>query len=194
MFGVRTALKQVYYTSWFTTFRRLHRGQSFGRGIVFYGIPIFRIGKRATVAIGNNVVFTSDPKVNMVGLSKKCSFFVADGASLTIGQNSGFSGVSIYCTRKVSIGDFVTCGGNVSIWDTDFHPSNWRERRENLRGVIASAPVHIGNDVFIGANCIILKGVTIGDRSVLGAGSVVAGVIPAGEIWAGNPARFIRSL
>ena len=57
---------------------------------------------------------------------------------------------------------------------------------------IAKAPIVIDDDVLIGARCIILKGVHIGARSIVGAGSVVTGDIPAGEIWAGNPARKIR--
>jgi acetyltransferase-like isoleucine patch superfamily enzyme len=61
---------------------------------------------------------------------------------------------------------------------------------ENYSGVV-SRPVTIGNNVFIGAHSTILKGVTIGDKAIIGAGSVVAKSVPAGEIWAGNPARFI---
>jgi len=57
-----------------------------------------------------------------------------------------------------------------------------------------SAPVFIHDGVFIGAGVIILKGTVIGDNSVVGAGSVVSGMIPPNEIWAGNPARFIRCL
>ena len=56
------------------------------------------------------------------------------------------------------------------------------------------APVVIEDNVFIGARCIILKGVTIGENSVVGAGSVVTKSIPANEIWAGNPAKFIRKI
>lgn len=56
------------------------------------------------------------------------------------------------------------------------------------------APVVIGDNVFIGAKCIILKGVTIGENSIVGAGSVVTKSIPANEIWAGNPAKFIRKI
>ena len=56
------------------------------------------------------------------------------------------------------------------------------------------APVVIGGNVFIGARCIILKGVTIGENSIIGAGSVVTKSIPANEIWAGNPAKFIRKI
>lgn len=50
----------------------------------------------------------------------------------------------------------------------------------------------INDNVFIGARCIILKGVTIGSKSIIGAGSVVTKNIPEGEIWAGNPAKFIK--
>ena len=59
---------------------------------------------------------------------------------------------------------------------------------------IKSAPVLIKEGAFIGAHSIILKGVTIGKHSIIGAGSVVTKSIPDGEIWAGNPARFIRKI
>ena len=58
----------------------------------------------------------------------------------------------------------------------------------------AEKPVVIGNDVFIGAKSIILKGVIIGENSVIGAGSVVTKSVPANQIWAGNPAKFIRNI
>ena len=56
------------------------------------------------------------------------------------------------------------------------------------------APVVIENNVFIGAHCIILKGVSIGENSIIGAGSVVTKNVPANQIWAGNPAKFIRKI
>ena len=55
-------------------------------------------------------------------------------------------------------------------------------------------PVEIKDGVFVGAHSIILKGVTIGEGSIIGAGSVVTKSIPAGEVWAGNPAKFIRKI
>ena len=58
----------------------------------------------------------------------------------------------------------------------------------------ATIPVVIKDGAFIGAHCIILKGVSIGEKSVVGAGSVVTKSIPDGEIWAGNPAKFIRRI
>ena len=57
-----------------------------------------------------------------------------------------------------------------------------------------SAPVSIGDDVFIGTQVMILKGVNIGERSIIGARSLVVKDVPEGEIWAGNPARFIRKI
>ena len=58
----------------------------------------------------------------------------------------------------------------------------------------SKAAVHIGNHVFIGTRCIITKGVTIGDKSIVAAGSVVVSDIPSGEVWGGNPAQFIRNI
>jgi acetyltransferase-like isoleucine patch superfamily enzyme len=80
------------------------------------------------------------------------------------------------------------------IWDTDFHPLDYLARRKHDTSMIKTRPVVIGNDVFIGANSIILKGTTIGDRAIIGAGSVVSGNIPADQIWGGNPAKFIKNI
>ena len=83
-------------------------------------------------------------------------------------------------------------GGNVRIYDHDYHSLDFELRRGRQDGDhVRSRPVFIGDDVFIGVNAIILKGVTIGDRAIIGAGSVVAHSVPADEIWAGNPARRI---
>lgn len=142
--------------------------------------------------LGKNIIFNSSIHSNLVGLYKPCTIKVKKNATLVIKDDSGFSGVSIYCSTHIEIGRFVTCGGNVSIWDTDFHPLDFRERRENNTEKIHSLPIVIGDDVFIGANTMVLKGVSIGSRSVIGAGSVVTKSIPEDQIWAGNPACFIK--
>lgn len=128
----------------------------------------------------------------MAGLFKPSTIYIQKGASLMIGDNTGLSGVSIYCSKHINIGNNVNCGGNVSIWDTDFHPLYYSDRRTNDLSKIKSLAISIGNDVFIGGHSIILKGVSIGDRAIIGAGSVVTKAIPPDEIWAGNPARFIK--
>lgn len=147
-----------------------------------------------TIKFGKDVRFCSTTQSNYVGLFKPCSIAVMNGALLEIGHHSGFSGVSIYCAEKIQIGNYVNIGGNVCIWDTDFHPLDYQQRRADNMNAISTKPIFIGDDVFVGANSIILKGVTIGEKSIIGAGSVVTKSIPAGEIWAGNPARFIRKI
>lgn len=159
---------------------------------LIYGILIIR--NNGYCKLGNGIIFRSSPYSNYVGLSKKCSLFIEPGARLVMGNDVGLSGTSIYCANAITIGDHVNFGGNVCVWDTDFHPIGYEERRANSETDINTIPVKIGDDVFVGANSLILKGVTIGNRSVIGAGSVVTKNIPDDEVWAGNPARFIRKL
>lgn len=78
---------------------------------------------------------------------------------------------------------------------TDFHSLNPEIRASNKDSENRlCAPVEIKHNAFIGARCIILKGVTIGENSVIGAGSVVTKSVPANQVWAGNPAKFIRNI
>ena len=153
-----------------------------------------RMQNDGQIFFGKSVRFNSRLTSNFVGLNKPCTIAVTNKGRLQIDDFSGFSGVSIYCASAIWIGKYVNCGGNVSIWDTDFHPLNFEDRRVNDVSKIRSMPIIIEDDVFIGANSIILKGVVIGARSVIGAGSVVTKTIPPDEIWAGNPAKFIRRL
>ncbi len=150
------------------------------------------IRNRGSFSLGKNITFRCRLTSNFVGLYKPTTIYIKPNAILEIEDNSGFSGVSIYCSSHIKIGKYVNCGGNVSIWDTDFHPLNHNDRRLHNLKQIASKPIIIEDDVFIGANSIILKGITIGARSIIGAGSVVTKNIPCDEIWAGNPAKFIR--
>lgn len=80
------------------------------------------------------------------------------------------------------------------IWDNDFHPLNYLQRRIDDPNKVVSKEIIIGDDVFIGANCIVLKGVSIGDRSIIAAGSIVSKNIPSDEIWGGNPIRFLKKI
>jgi acetyltransferase-like isoleucine patch superfamily enzyme len=192
MFGIRIWLRKSYAVWWLKAYQQANPHVKFGRGLRLKGIPIFDIAPGADVSIGDNVVFTSRPSSNLVGLCRPCSIGVEGRAKLVIGNHCGFSGVAIYCAREIRIGEYLTCGGNVSIWDTDFHPLAAEARRDPLQNKGKTAPITIGNDVFIGAHALILKGVCIGDRAVIGAGSVVAKDIPADEVWGGNPAKPLR--
>ncbi len=91
----------------------------------------------------------------------------------------------------IRIGARALLGSGIEIFDSDFHDLRPNRRRD---GQARMGPVELGEDVFIGDGAKILKGVSIGAHSVIGAGSIVTASIPEGVIAAGNPARVIRSL
>ncbi len=112
-------------------------------------------------------------------------------ASIVIGDNCGFSGVTIGAFSNVTIGKDLLCGANVIISDYDWHNTNPLGRH----GICTdSKPIVIEDNVFIGVNSIIWKGVTIGENSVIGANSVVTRSIPANVFAAGNPCKVIKPL
>lgn len=149
---------------------------------------------RGKITIKDGTVINSSPYANPVGGKQQTVFYVINNASLIIGENSGLSNSTICCSNSIIIGDNVKIGGGCEIYDTDFHSLDYLKRRKTLDDSIKSSPIKIGNDVFIGANSLILKGVEIGDCSIIGAGSVITKSVPKNEIWAGNPARFIRKI
>lgn len=159
------------------------------------GIPYVMVARGGKFSIGKNFAMNNGIKGNPIGCYERCTFFVDRGAVLTIGDNVGMSQAALICHKSITIGNNVKIGGGVCIYDTDFHSLDPVIRRssEDLKNRVEK-PVVIGNDVFIGAKSIILKGVTIGENSVIGAGSVVTKSVPANQIWAGNPARFIRNI
>ena len=146
------------------------------------------------ITIGKGVTINSSPGANPTGLNIRTSLYVLPGATLSIGDGVGMSNCVIAAAKSVSIGDNVLIGTDVKIYDTDFHSSDFDERMENDPEKIPRAPVEIADGAFIGSGAIILKGVRVGRRSVVGAGSVVAKSVPDGEVWAGNPAKFIKKL
>jgi acetyltransferase-like isoleucine patch superfamily enzyme len=172
----------------------LIRGVPWGRGWRILGMPIIQRHRGSRIQIGERVVLRSWKTSNPL-----CPFhpvvlatWSAD-AQIIIGDNCGITGGSIIAVDRVEIGNSVLLGANVIIADTDFHPLSPIERQQAGQGG-AVRPVVIEDNVFIGTNAIVLKGVRIGTGSVIGAGSVVSSDIPPNVIAAGNPARPVRSL
>lgn len=163
---------------------------SFGKNITSgNAIASILISKSAKIVkLGNNIAFNNydGPSWN-----SKCCIQVKEGGCLIVGDNSGFNGVFLYCTKSIKIGKNVKVGGGSMIFDTDFHPIDYIKRRVGFQET-GKRSVVIEDDVFIGTRCIICKGVTIGARSIVAAGSVVVKDIPSDEIWGGNPAKLIR--
>lgn len=162
-----------------------------GKNVKIRGkINFFGNGK---LEIGNNTTINSGKIANPAGGSNT-TFYIINGAHVKIGPNCGISNSTICAAMEICIGSGSIIGVNCSIYDTDFHSINYLERKTKPDKGIKMSPIHIGNDVFIGANCIILKGVTIGDRSVIAAGAVVTKNVPKDQLWGGNPAVKIKDI
>ena len=167
------------------------RGVEVGGGWRLYGLPIIQRHRQSQMRIGQGLNLRSKPRSNPLGANHPVIISTRRaGAQLTIGADFGMTGGSLVCDERIIIGDRVWVGANTVITDTDFHPLDAETRRARPLDA-TTAPVEIGDDVFIGMNALILKGVCIGERAVVGAGSVVSRDIPAGAIVAGNPARVI---
>lgn len=146
------------------------------------------------ITIGNNFYMTNGEHINPISANQQGSFFTdSSNAKITIGNNVGMSSTRLWIHDSLTIGNYVKIGGGVLIIDTDCHPIDYNVRRISNEGT-KSAPIVIEDDVWIGAQSIVLKGVTIGARSIIGAGSVVTRSIPADCIAGGNPCKVIKKL
>lgn len=168
-------------------------GIQYGKCGMFSGPTIVRNLRKGLISLGDNVIFISRRVQSMIGCEFPTILDTRWGGEIVIGNHSGFSSVSISSKTSIRIGSHVECGANTRIYDHDFHSLEhfYRWTLEDVKHV-RSAPVEIGDDVFIGANSIILKGTRIGARSIVAAGSVVFGLdIPPDSMVKGNPAMIV---
>jgi len=141
------------------------------------------------IRIGKDVVIRSSPDANPVGGIRTTMVAILNG-TIEISDHARMSNTGIFARERIKIGEDVFIGADCNIFDNNFHSIYHKDRKsKNTR--VRCAPVVIGDRVFIGAHCIILKGVTIGADSVIAAGSVVIKDVGEKEIWGGNPAKFV---
>lgn len=160
------------------------QGIPYGKNVSFRGKPIILKSVGTSIKIGNNCSFNSKCRYNFRGMSHPCILQTAKHGRIIIGDNCGFSGVSIVSDVGVTLGNNVLCGTNVMIGDRNDH--------EDLYPQFQPEPVVIGNNVWIGMNSVVMKGVTIGDNVIIGANSVVTRDIPSNVIAVGSPCKPIK--
>jgi acetyltransferase-like isoleucine patch superfamily enzyme len=166
------------------------QGIRLGKECRFYGRTLFRRAPGSRLEIGNHCEFRSAYWSNPAGVSRPCMLSTAQADSrLVIGAHCGFSGAVLTAVDSVELGDRVLCGANVTIIDSDFHGLAQRGGDTAAE----TAPIRIGDDVWLGLNVIVLKGVTIGEGSVIAAASVVVDSVPAHVLAGGCPAKVIRT-
>ncbi len=169
----------------------------FGEGFYCETAQIFRFLKNR------------DPRALMIGKHVSCyagcSFALGVRGTCSIGDFTLLNGALIMAEDRIEIGSHCLISWNVGIADSDFHPLSPNERRIDAealapffhsrpaRPAIKTSPVIIHDNVWIGMNAVILKGVTIGENSVVAAGSVVSKPVPPNVVVAGNPAVVVKT-
>ena len=169
----------------------------FGEGFYCESAQIFRhlrSKKPGAIVIGNHVSCYAG-----------CSFAIGENGHCMVGDFTLLNGALIMAEEKIDIGSYCLISWGVGIADSDFHPLEPAQRLIDAQALapffkdrpprprLTTAPVKICNNVWIGMNAVILKGVTIGDNSVVAAGAVVTKSVPANTVVAGNPATTVKT-
>lgn len=171
-------------------------GVKFGKRMKVYD-RVFIKGK-GNISIGDDFEFTSGSNLNPICRNMRGTLYVPKKDSrINIGNNVSISSACIWAKESITIGNHVSVGGDCLIMDCDVHSTDFMSRRQEVMpgnhvDDSLSAPVVIEDDVWIGARCMILKGVHIGARSVIAAGSIVTKDIPADVVAGGNPCKVIK--
>lgn len=174
-------------STFFTTIVAKMRGIKIGSGTTFFGLAKFKKARTASISVGRRNCFRSSPTSNLIGVNRPCIISALEpGSVVNIGDDCGFSGTVIGCFQSITIGHRVKCGANTLITDGDWHSEDPRSSKPRS--------INIGDDVWLGVNVTVMKGVTIGANSLIGAGSIVTKDIPANVIAAGNPCVVIRNI
>ena len=198
LFRVIPTIKSYIYIFWNRFYFRM-LGVKYGKNM-YVNNKIYIKGK-GNIIIGDDFRFSSGDGINPICRNIRGEFCLGTKDSIIeIGNNVGMSSTCLWAKERITIGDNVNIGGDCIIMDTDAHSHNYIERRKGhapLNGkykIISSAPVVIEEDVWLGARCIVLKGVHIGARSIIAAGSVVVKDIPADVVAGGNPCKVIKKI
>ena len=168
----------------------------FGEGFYCETAQIFRFIKTTApraVRIGNHVSCYAG-----------CSFSIGRDASAVVGDFTLLNGALIMAEERIEICSHCLVSWNVGIADSDFHPLAPAQRLIDAKALapfykdrpprpkLETRPVIIGDNVWIGMHSLILKGVTIGENSVVAAGAIVTKSVPANCVVAGNPAAVVK--
>ncbi len=164
--------------------------------VTLAGMPIIKRAPGSVIKLGANVTLVSSRRFNPAGINHPVILAtLRPGARIEIGDGCGLSGATLCAAQSVTLLQNTMVGVNAAVYDTDFHPAD-PNRRRLQRGFdehVPVVPVAIGEDVWIGANSMVLKGVTIGNRAVVAAGAVVTRSVPADSVVGGVPAKLISN-
>lgn len=162
-------------------------GVRIGKNVTFIGRCHLNRFPGSVIFIGNKCEFRSKPFSNQIGVNRPCMISSqTEVAIIEIGKNCGFSGTVIAAFKEIKIGNNVKCGANTLITDSDWHGDDARSGYDR--------PVRIEDNVWLGEGVRILKGVTVGENSVIGSGSIVRKSIPPNAVATGDPCTVVKMI
>lgn len=185
MTAVKTLILRLL--RWGTLLWVKRRGVECGEGVLLNGVPYVRRKGSGRIILESGVTINASRWGNWLGTPGAMILSVEDGAKLVLRRGCGVSSCQIVANVGIEIGEETLIGAGCLICDSDMHEVPLGSGRE-----VRKAPIRIGARVFVGARSILLKGITIGDGAVVGAGSVVTADVPPGVLVAGNPAVVIK--
>jgi len=154
--------------------------------------PLIRVHRNASLVLSDNVLLNSSNHSYHINMHSRVKIMCdVEGAEIYIGKNTRIHGSCIHAFKKIHIGNDCLIAANCQIFDANGHHSS-ANQRHNSNG--EAKEIKIGDNVWIGANSIILPGVSIGSNSIIAAGSVVNKSIPGEHIAGGNPAKSIKRI
>lgn len=167
-------------------------GLSIGENLILKGKPIIQIHSAAKVLIGNCVTLNSSNDGYHINMHSPVKLMAdRENAVITIGDNSRIHGTCIHAYNSISIGKNCLIAANCQIFDSNGHEVSFEDVSNRINTESTGKPIVIEDNVWIGANTIILPGVRIGNGSIISAGSIVKNDIPPMVIGSGNPAKVV---
>jgi acetyltransferase-like isoleucine patch superfamily enzyme len=160
--------------------------------VVVLGSPLIDIRKGSKLYLGDGVILTSRNRGYHLNIATPVKLFAdRPGAEIRIGAETRIAGSCIHAQRSITIGKRCLIAGNCQIVDNNGHDLSFPNVDRRLHSEGPSAPVVIEDDVWLGANTVVLPGVRIGRGAVIGANSVVAANVPSMAVARGNPAEVV---
>ena len=176
--------------SWFGTLWMVLWGCRLHGMVKCVGLPRIERTAKGSIEVGKGCCLRSARCSNPVGVFHPVQLATIGAGKIVIGDGCGISGSVLVAENSITLGRRVMIGAGCSLIDSDCHSLDPAARTCGARG--KTAPIVLEDDVWLGMNVLVLKGVRIGAGTVVGAGSVVTGDLPAGVVAAGNPAQIVN--
>jgi acetyltransferase-like isoleucine patch superfamily enzyme len=185
---VLIGIESVFIPFWL---KRVYKVKISGK-LIISGVPIIDIRDNGSLFIDDNVLLNSFNFGYHLNLHSPVKIFIENNGEVTIGKNTRIHGSCIHSADKIKIGENCLISGNCQIMDSSGHSLSFDKVENRIHTTSIDKPVIIEDNVWIGAHCIILPGVRIGNGSIITAGSVVKNDIPPNVLAGGNPAVVIK--